>query len=127
MEMKLQVVILPVSDIDKSIAYYRDRLGFNLDHDVQPGNGMRVVQLTPPGSDCSIVFGSGLGESAERGPVKGTHLVVKDISAARQQLIDNEVSISEVNDMGGIKYAFFADPDENTWALQEIGSGATMN
>ncbi len=118
--MKLEVVMLPVKDVDTSINFYKDTVGFNLDHDIQPGNGMRVVQLTPPGSGCSIVFGIGMGELAKPGSIKNTHLVVADINLARNQLAKNGVEISEVDDMGGVKYAYFADPDGNTWALQEI-------
>lgn len=125
MNMKIEVVMLPVSDIDKSIEFYRDKVGFNLDHDVEPGNGMRIVQLTPHGSACSIVFGPGMGELAEPGSIKNTHLVVDDIVAARKQLVDNGVAISDVNDMGGVKYAFFSDHDENSWTLQQIDKTAS--
>jgi catechol 2,3-dioxygenase-like lactoylglutathione lyase family enzyme len=122
MEMRLEVVPLPVSDPDASKAFYIDKIGFHLDHDVEPGNGMRVIQLTPPGSACSIVFGTGMGDSAaERDPIKNLHLVVDDIDAARSQLKGAGVKISPIQDMGGIKYAYFSDPDGNSWALQEIG------
>jgi catechol 2,3-dioxygenase-like lactoylglutathione lyase family enzyme len=121
MEMKLEVVMLPIVDVDKSIEFYRDKVGFNLDHDIQPGNGMRIIQLTPPGSACSIVFGTGMGGGlAEPGSIKNTHLVVRDINTARQQLTGKGVDVSDVDDMGGVKYAYFADPDGNSWALQEI-------
>lgn len=120
MEMKLEVVMLPVTDIESSIDFYKNKLGFNLDHDVKAGNGMRVVQLTPVGSDCSIVFGDGMGELASPGSIKNTHLVVEDIEQARDELNKNGVDISEVSDMGGVKYAFFNDPDGNSWTLQQI-------
>lgn len=120
MDMKLELVPLPVTDVDRSIAFYRDQVGFTLDHDVQPGNGMRVVQLTPPGSACSIAFGSGWGNTSAPGSVKDLHLVVDSVAEARQLLLDRGVEISEVSDMGGVLYAFFADPDGNTWELQEI-------
>lgn len=120
MDMKLELVPLPVTDVDRSIAFYRDQVGFTLDHDVQPGNGMRVVQLTPPGSACSIGFGSGWGNTSAPGSVKDLHLVVDSVAEARQLLLDRGVEISEVSDMGGVLYAFFADPDGNTWELQEI-------
>ncbi len=121
-DMKLEVVPLPVSDAERSLAFYRDRAGFHLDHDVEPGNGMRVIQLTPPGSACSIVFGIGIGDaSVAPGSVRNLHLVVDDVVAARQAMLDRGVEVSDVNDMGGIKYVFFADPDGNSWALQEIG------
>jgi catechol 2,3-dioxygenase-like lactoylglutathione lyase family enzyme len=119
MEMKLEVVMLPVTNVDASIEFYKTKVGFNLDHDIKPGNGMRIVQLTPPGSGCSIVFGEGMGGLAEPGSIKNTHLVVTDIEKARNQLAQNGVEISEVNDMGGVMYAYFADPDGNSWALQE--------
>jgi catechol 2,3-dioxygenase-like lactoylglutathione lyase family enzyme len=125
MEMKLEVVPLPVSDVELSLAFYKDKVGFNLDHDVQPGNGMRIIQLTPPGSACSIVIGSGMGDDSDRlGSIKNLHLVVKDIDAARAELAARGVDVSEVNDMGGVKYAYFADPDGNSWALQEISPNA---
>jgi catechol 2,3-dioxygenase-like lactoylglutathione lyase family enzyme len=120
MEMKLEVVPLPVSDVDKSLRFYTEQVGFHLDHDVQPGNGMRVIQLTPPGSACSIVFGTGMGESQEPGSIKNLHLVVEDIAKVRQLLADRGVTISQISDMGGVKYAYFVDPDGNSWALQQI-------
>lgn len=119
--MRLEVVPLPVSDVDASIAFYRDRVGFALDHDVLPGNGMRVVQLTPPGSACSIVFGTGMLEAGS-GPVHGLHLVVEDAEAARHELAGRGVEVSDVVDFGGgIRAAFFSDADGNSWELQEIG------
>lgn len=118
--MKIEVVMLPVTDVDNSIDFYKNKIGFNLDHDVKPGNGMRVVQLTPIGSGCSIVFGVGMGELSSPGSVKNTHLIVEDIELARNQLDKNGVEISEVNDMGGVKYAYFEDPDGNSWTLQQV-------
>ncbi len=119
MEMKIEVVMLPVTDIDNSIDFYQNKIGFNLDHDVQPGNGMRVVQLTPVGSGCSIVFGIGMGVLSSPGSVKNTHLVVENIELARNELVKNGVEISKVNNMGGVKYAYFEDPDGNSWTLQQ--------
>jgi catechol 2,3-dioxygenase-like lactoylglutathione lyase family enzyme len=119
-EMKLEVVPLPVTDVDASIAFYVDSVGFVLDHDVSPGNGMRVVQLTPPGSACSIVFGTGMGDPSQSARVKNLHLVVVDIGAACSELIGRGVEIGEIKDLGGVKYAHFQDPDGNSWALQEI-------
>jgi predicted enzyme related to lactoylglutathione lyase len=122
--MRLELVPLPVSDVERSIAFYRDRVGFALDHDVSPGNGMRVVQLTPPGSACSIAFGTGMGGGA---PVSNLHLVVDDIEAARETLVRRGVDVSPVQNLGGgVRYAFFADPDSNSWALQEIAVGASL-
>jgi predicted enzyme related to lactoylglutathione lyase len=123
--MKLEVVPLPVSDVEQSLTFYRDSVGFHLDHDVQPGNGMRIIQLTPPGSACSVVFGVGMGDpSVPAGSVRNLHLVVEDIAAARSALVDRGVAVSEVDDMGGVLYAYFTDPDGNSWALQEIASRA---
>ncbi len=119
MDMRLELVPLPTGDVDRSKEFYVDRLGFTLDHDVQPGNGMRVVQLTPPGSACSIVVGVGISPP-QAPPVLNLHLVVEDIAQARDLLVGNDVDVSEVQDMGGVKYAYFSDPDGNSWALQQI-------
>jgi catechol 2,3-dioxygenase-like lactoylglutathione lyase family enzyme len=119
MDMRLELVPLPTTDVDRSKAFYVDQVGFTLDHDVSPGNGMRVVQLTPPGSACSVVVGVGISDP-EAGRVNGLHLVVDDIEAARALLVSSDVDVSEVTDMGGIKYAYFSDPDGNSWALQEL-------
>jgi catechol 2,3-dioxygenase-like lactoylglutathione lyase family enzyme len=120
MDMRLQLVPLPSTDVDRSKAFYADQLGFQVDHDVEPGNGMRVVQLTPPGSACSIAIGVGFSDPFAP-PVLNLHLVVDDVEAARATLINNGVAVSDVSDMGGgILYAFFSDPDGNSWALQQI-------
>ena len=122
-DMKLELVPVPVSDVDRSKAFYVEKVGFNLDLDVQPGNGMRVVQLTPPGSSCSIVIGTGLGEISEMQPgtVKALHLVVADIIKVREALAGRGVKVGEIDELpGGIKYVHFSDPDGNTWLLQEI-------
>jgi catechol 2,3-dioxygenase-like lactoylglutathione lyase family enzyme len=119
MDMRLELVPLPTSDVERSKEFYVDRLGFNLDHDVEPGNGMRVVQLTPPGSACSIVVGVGISDpNAPR--VLNLHLVVDDVEEARGLLVSKDVEVSEVQNMGGVKYAYFSDPDGNSWAFQEI-------
>ncbi len=122
MDMKLEVVPVPVSDVDRAKAFYVEKVGFHADHDVQPGNGMRIVQLTPLGSACSIVIGTGMGEISEvqPGTLKGLHLVVADIHTARAALAGRGVEVGEVDDMGGVLYASFSDPDGNTWQLQEI-------
>lgn len=118
-DMRLELVPLPASEVERSKEFYVDRVGFHLDHDVEPGNGLRVVQLTPPGSACSIVIGVGMTDpDAPR--VQNLHLVVSDIDQARTQLLNNGVDVSGVEDMGGVKYAHFSDPDGNSWALQEI-------
>lgn len=122
--MRLELVPLSVSDVDRSITFYRDVVGFVLDHDVSPGHGMRVVQLTPPGSSCSISFGVGMGAGA---PVTNLHLVVDDLDSVRAGLAANGLDVSPVQAMGGgVRYAFFADPDGNSWALQEISAGAAL-
>lgn len=123
--MKLEVVPLPVSDVDRARDFYVEKVGFNLDHDVQASDTARVVQLTPPGSGCSIVIGRGLGEISDMTPgiIKGLHLVVKDISRTRDLLVSRGVHMGEIVDMGGIKYAGFGDPDGNSWLLQEIPPG----
>ena len=121
MDMKLELVPLPVSDIDRAKAFYVDQVGFHADHDVEPGNGMRVLQLTPPGSSCSIVIGAGLGEMSDikPGSIKGLHLVVKNIVETREALLGRGVEVGEVRDMGGILFARFADPD-GTPVIAEI-------
>ena len=120
MEMKLELVPLPVTDVDRSLSFYVEQVGFQLDHDVEPGNGMRVVQLTPVGSACSIVFGVGIGDVAAPGSIRNIHLVVDDVAEARGTLVRRGIEVSTVQDMGGVLYAFFADPDGNSWALQQI-------
>lgn len=119
MDMRLELVPLPTSDVDRSKAFYTDRMGFVLDHDIEPGNGMRVVQLTPPGSSCSIAIGVGMSDpDAPR--VQTLHLVIDDIEQARETLVTAGVEVSPVQDMGGVKYAHLSDPDGNTWALQQL-------
>ena len=118
MDMKLELIPLPVEDVDRSKAYYIDTLGFGLDHDVEPGNGMRIVQLTPSGSACSVVIGTGMGSAGS--PVTGLHLVVEDIAAARAHLVARGARVGEIEDMGGVKYASLEDPDGNSWLLQEL-------
>ena len=123
MDWTLEVVVLPVSDIDASIAFYRDKVGFHLDHDTK-NEHMHVVQLTPNGSGCSIVFGDLPPQrEMEPGSMKGLQLVVPDAQAARQELLDRGVEASEIMqfspDDGGTFFGF-ADPDGNTWAVQEL-------
>jgi catechol 2,3-dioxygenase-like lactoylglutathione lyase family enzyme len=123
MDMLLEVVIVPVSDVDRAKEFY-EKVGFATDHDVTPKEGMRVVQLTPPGSACSIVIGTGMS-TMEPGSIKGLHLVVEDIAAARAELVERGVPIGEVRllgpeDSNGSKFAFFSDPDGNGWEVQEI-------
>ncbi|MCU1446295.1 MAG: glyoxalase [Cryobacterium sp.] len=120
--MRLELVPLVSTDADRSKAFYADQVGFTVDHDVEPGNGMRIVQLTPSGSACSIVIGVGIGDP-QAAPVRGLHLVVDDVAAVRSTLVGNGVDVSDISDMGGVLYAYFSDPDGNSWALQEIPSG----
>lgn len=127
MDLKLEVIGIPVSDVDVAIAFYVDQVGFALDHDVAPAPGMRVVQLTPPGSSCSVVFGEGMPLGTP-GSTKGMQLVVEDIDVARSALADRGVTITDVQQLGpegstGSRFAFFADPDGNGWSLQEIKRG----
>ncbi len=119
MEWKLELVPVPVSDVDRAKAFYTEKAGFNEDHDVRPTDEMRIVQLTPPGSACSIVLGIGIVDSPP-GSVRGLHLVVSDIDAARAELAGRGVDVGEVQDLGGALYVPFRDPDGNSWTLQEI-------
>lgn len=123
MNMKLELVPVPVTDVDRAKAFYTDKVGFSVDVDVQPADGVRVVQLTPPGSACSIVLSTGLPEISDMAPgnIKALHLVVADIETARRELLDRGVEVAPVEDVGGgVKYARFADPDGNTMTLQEM-------
>jgi predicted enzyme related to lactoylglutathione lyase len=129
MDMTLELVPLPVRDVDRALAFYRDQLGFIVDVDVRPADGVRVVQLTPPGSACSIGLGTGLDAyGGSPGSVRGLHLVVEDLDAARAELAGRGVELAEVLDVGGgVRYAGFTDPDGNGWTLQEMAwrRGAT--
>src|SRR3569833_4404198 len=119
--MKLELVPIPVSDVDRAKAFYAEKLGFSVDVDVRPADGVRVVQLTPPGSACSIGFGTGLPVyQAQPGSIRGLHLVVADIEASRAELVDRGLEVGEVTDVGGgVRYAAIEDPDGNSWTLQE--------
>ena len=124
MDLKLEVVPVPVSDVDAAKAFYTDKVGFNLDHDMRPNENMRVVQMTPPGSRCSVVIGEGL-PLGEPGSVKGVQLVVEDIDAVRDALVDRGVAVGDVQQLGpegspGSRFCFFEDPDGNGWAVQEL-------
>ncbi|MFF4418640.1 VOC family protein [Streptosporangium sp. NPDC001559] len=115
----LELVPVPTTDIERAKAFYQDQLGFRLDVDVNPKPGVRIVQLTPPGSACSITLAEGLSTlDMPPGTLRGLHLVVADIEASRAQLVGRGVEISEIEDSGGVLYAYFADPDGNTWCLQ---------
>lgn len=121
-EMHLELVPIPVSDVERAKAWYVEKAGFKLEVDVTPTPTMRVIQLTPPGSACSIVFGTDMEgiSDMQPGSVKGLHLVVKNIQEARQALVDRGTEIGEVMNFGGVKYAWFSDPDGNLWGLQEF-------
>jgi predicted enzyme related to lactoylglutathione lyase len=119
-DMRLELVPIPVTDVDSAKAFY-EQAGFGNLHDTQITETTRVVQLTPPGSSCAIVFGTGMGPLSEMvpGSVKGIHLVVKDMAATRTALIERGVELSDIDDMGGVLYSYFSDPDGNLWALQQ--------
>ena len=124
MDMKLEVIGIPVSDVGRAKAFYVEQVGFGLDHDIAPAPGMRVVQMTPPGSPTSVVIGEGM-PLGEPGTTKGPQLVVEDIDAVRAELAGRGVPITEVQQLGpegapGSRFAFFADPDGNGWAIQEF-------
>ncbi len=124
MDYRLEVVGIPVSDVDQAKDFYTTKVGFHLDHDVEPGPGMRVVQMTPPGSPCSVVIGRGI-PLGDPGTTKGMQLIVDDIDAARAELVARGVDVTEVQQLGpegspGSRFAFFADPDGNGWSVQEL-------
>jgi catechol 2,3-dioxygenase-like lactoylglutathione lyase family enzyme len=122
MEMKLELVVLPVADVDRAKAFFVGALGWTADVDVQPGPGLRVVQVTPPGSACSFGFGAGLDAYDGRpGSVQHLHLVVADLEAAREDLLGRGVDVAPIADAGGgVRYAAFRDPDGNGFVLQEM-------
>ena len=121
--MKLELVPVPVSDVDRGKAFYVEKLGFVADVDVEPAPGVRIVQLTPPGSACSIVLSTGLGGLADMTPgtIRGLHLVVDGLEAARDELIGRGVEVGGIDDVGGgVRYAAITDPDGNGFVLQEM-------
>ena len=120
-DMKLELVPMPVGDVDRAKAFY-EQVGFGDVHDTQVSETMRVVQFTPPGSACAIVFGTGMAGISDMTPgsIKGIHLVVKDIREAREALVRRGVVAGAVEDVGGVFYAPFSDPDGNLWLLQQV-------
>ncbi|MEV4200627.1 VOC family protein [Micromonospora globbae] len=135
MNWTLEVVVVPVSDVDRAKAFYADQVGFTVDHDTAIGGLGRVVQLTPPGSGCSIVFGTGVIPEMTPGSLKGLQLVVPDIERARAELVGRGVPVSEIQVLGSnanptphpldnVGFVFFSDPDGNSWAVQQISSRA---
>jgi catechol 2,3-dioxygenase-like lactoylglutathione lyase family enzyme len=138
MDFKLELVLIPVSDVERAKEFYVEKCGFNLDVDHQPNEEFRVVQITPPGSACSLTIGIGLSDAAP-GSYRGTHLIVTDIEAARTELVGRDVEVSEIRHMTphgwepGVdpehgdygSFADFKDPDGNSWVLQEVRKGKT--
>jgi predicted enzyme related to lactoylglutathione lyase len=119
MNWKLELVAVPVSDVDRAKAFYSQQVGFNPDHDHTVSDGLRFVQLTPPGSACSIAIGSGI-TSAAPGSVQGLQLVVPDINAARAELVERGVEVSDVQTFPWGAFVFFKDPDGNAWSVQQL-------
>jgi catechol 2,3-dioxygenase-like lactoylglutathione lyase family enzyme len=119
MDWKIELVAIPVSDVDRAKVFYTEKAGFHADHDYQVSEGLRFVQLTPPGSACSIAIGEGLTEAAP-GSVQGMQIVVSDIDAARAELLGRGVEVGEVQDFPWGRFIFFSDPDGNRWAVQYI-------
>jgi catechol 2,3-dioxygenase-like lactoylglutathione lyase family enzyme len=135
MNWTLEVVIVPVSDVERAKTFYAEQLGFNVDHDTWISDGNRIVQLTPPGSGCSIVVGEGIVPDMPPGSLKGLQLVVPDIQAAHAELVERGVDVSEVTVLGenpvpggapldNVGFVYFSDPDGNAWAVQQISSRA---
>lgn len=118
MDWKLELVAIPVSDVDRAKTFYTEQVGFHADHDHHVNENLRFVQITPPGSACSIAFGIGVS-TREPGSVQGLQIVVSDVTAARAQLVDRGVDVSDVQEFPWGKFVFFSDPDGNGWALQE--------
>ncbi|MGW4486811.1 VOC family protein [Amycolatopsis sp. NPDC004368] len=136
MDWTLEVVVVPVSDVDRAKAFYAERCGFHVDHDIEIGPGARLVQLTPQGSGCSIVIGEGVVASMPPGSLKGLQLVVADLPSARETLVAAGVDVSEIQllgpdpatgrpeDLDNIGFIHFTDPDGNAWAVQQISARA---
>jgi catechol 2,3-dioxygenase-like lactoylglutathione lyase family enzyme len=133
MNWTLEVVVVPVSDVERAKAFYSEQLGFDVDHDTKVSEGNRIVQLTPPGSSCSLVLGEGIVPDMRPGSLKGLQLVVPDVKAARAELVERGVEVSEVQVLGesptpqpdpldNVGFVFFSDPDGNAWAVQQISA-----
>jgi catechol 2,3-dioxygenase-like lactoylglutathione lyase family enzyme len=119
MDWKIELVAIPVSDVDRAKAFYTEKVGFNADHDHRVSDEVRFVQLTPPGSACSIALGTGISQS-QPGSVQGIQMVVSDINAARAELLERGVEVSEVQEFAWGAFVFFSDPDGNGWAVQQL-------
>ena len=120
MEMKLELIALPVSDIDNALDFYVNKVGFKLDHDHTVNDNLRFIQLTPPGSACSITFGKGIATDMKPGSLKGLQMVVPDSQAAYDELTSHCVEATKPEQMPWGKFVYFSDPDGNSWALQEM-------
>ena len=119
MDWKIELITVPVSDTDRAKAFYVDQVGFNADHDIQVNDELRFVQLTPPGSRCSIAIGEGLATIAP-GSMQGIQIVVADIEAAHAYLVERGVEVGDIQDFPWGRFVFFADPDGNGWAVQQV-------
>jgi catechol 2,3-dioxygenase-like lactoylglutathione lyase family enzyme len=119
MDWRLELIAIPVSDVDRAKAFYTEQIGFNADHDHQVSDDLRFVQLTPPGSECSISLGTGISD-AEPGSVRGMQVVVPDINAAHDELVERGVDVTDVQHFPWGSFVFFSDPDGNGWAVQQI-------
>jgi predicted enzyme related to lactoylglutathione lyase len=119
MDWKLELMVLPVSDVDRAKAFYTEKVGFNADHDQTVNEELRFVQLTPPGSACSIAVGKGIVDTPP-GSVHGLQMVVPDIETAHAQLVDRGVEVSEIEDLAWGSFVYFSDPDGNRWAVQQV-------
>ena len=119
MDWKIELVAIPVSDVDRAKAFYAEKVGFNTDHDHRVSDEVRFVQLTPPGSACSIAIGTGISQS-QPGSVQGMQMVVPDIQAAHAELVERGVEVSEVQEFDWGSFVFFSDPDGNGWAVQQL-------
>ena len=135
MNWTLEVIVVPVADVDRAKSFYSEQLGFNVDHDTTVSEGNRIVQLTPPGSGCSIVVGEGIVPDMPPGSLKGLQLVVPDLQAARGQLLERGVEVGEIQVLGesptpqpdpldNVGFFFFSDPDGNGWGVQQISARA---
>lgn len=120
MEMKIELVVIPVTDVDRARDFYKDKVGFNLDHDHTVNKKLRFVQMTPVGSACSICFGIGISDDMKPGCIKGLQMVVKDVQAAHDELKERGVEVTDVYTQVWGKFVRFNDPDGNAWVLQEL-------
>jgi predicted enzyme related to lactoylglutathione lyase len=123
MDWKLELVAVPVSEVDRAKAFYTEKAGFNADHDQRVSSEIRFIQLTPPGSACSIAIGTGIVDTPP-GSVQGLQLVVSDINAARAELLERGVEVSEVEEFPWGSFVFFSDPDGNGWSVQQLPARA---